>query len=152
VSKRRHVDQAPPPRPGGRAWSIEDTVAATDAARAAAEDLRQARREANEATADLRQAIRSLRETLPTIARDAVEELLKRHANAEMDRMSGEVEAAIDRVAAELRAKLHQLLETYLAGERGEPSLPELVAARQALRKSQEAAEADRRRARTSSS
>jgi DNA repair exonuclease SbcCD ATPase subunit len=131
------VGERPPP--GGR--TIEDTIAE---ARAAAEDLRAAKREANEARADLKQTMAEVRELLPQLTHDAVEERLKAHAGAEMARMADEVKAVVGKVHDDVRRHLDKLLDTYLTGEQDEPSLPELVAAHQRLRKSHEAVARDR--------
>jgi hypothetical protein len=143
ANKRR--DQPPTgagerPPPGGR--TITDTIAE---ARAAADDLRAAKREANEARADLKQTMAEVREQLNQLAHDAVQGLLKRHAEAEMARMAGEVKAAVQAVYDQTRRQLDKLLDTYLEGEsKDEPSLPELVEARQQLRRSQRAVDRDR--------
>jgi chromosome segregation ATPase len=137
ANKRR--DQ--PARVPGGGRTIEDTIAE---ARAAADDLRAAKREANEARADLKQTMAEVREQLPQLTHDAVEGLLKRHAEAEMARMADEIKTVVGKVRDDVRRQLDELLDTYLAGEQGEPSLPELVAARQQLRKSHEAVARDR--------
>jgi hypothetical protein len=135
-----HSGGARPP-PGGA--TIEDLIAR---AGERVDQLKAATREANEAAQALKEAAREHQASLKAAAHDAVEELLKHHADVEMARMGEEIKAVTVKVGDQVRRQLDDLLNTYLAGESAdEPSLPELVEARQRIRKSREAIDRDRR-------
>lgn len=130
-------------RPPAGGATIEDLIVR---AGVRVEELRAVTREANEAAQALKEAAREHQASLKAAAHQAVEELLKHHADVEMARMGEEVTAAVAKVGDGVRRQLDELLDTYLAGETAaEPSLPELVEARQRLRKSREAVERDRK-------
>jgi hypothetical protein len=142
VSKRAGGGEAArPPPPGGA--TVEDLV---ERAGARVAELKQATREANEAAQNLRAAARDHDASLKAAADGAITERLQAATEREVARMEAEVTAGLEAVRADVRGKIEELYDLYLQGEsEAEPSIPELVAARQQLRKAREAAERDRK-------
>jgi hypothetical protein len=132
-----------PPAPG-RAWSIADTVAATERAQQAAAELRQATRAAHEAAQDLREAAREHAASVKAAVEGEIRDQLRAFSGQAMDDMTTELGEVTRMAEARILRRLEAIYDAWIAGEGEGPSVAELMAARQKLRKGIERATADR--------
>ena len=128
-------------RGAGGGGTVEDVIARS---LAAAETLKEQTRLANEATKDLKRALGEHRELVRQTVHDEIDETLKAHADRALAGMADEVMQALAMAESRVLRRVESLYERWIEGERGEPTLAELMASRQALRKGIEAAERDR--------
>ena len=128
-----------------KSGNVEDVI---ERALAAAETLREQTRAANEATKDLKSALREHRELVRQTVHEEIDATLKAHAQRAFDGMAEEIKQVVAMTESKVLRRIDRIYERWIEGERGEPTLAELMESRQALRRGIEAAERDRATAR----
>ncbi|SRR6266487_4743998 len=106
---------------------------------AAIDEAKQVIREAHEVTKDLHAATRAGREVFRTLLRDEWEPMVKAELQKDLAVLGEHTAEAMRRATAKVAREFDKLAKVYMRGEgKGNPSLDELMAARQTLRREQQ--------------
>jgi type IV secretory pathway VirD2 relaxase len=122
-----------------------DVLQVIEAAQEAAGLLELRTTEARQATKDLKRVMGEREAMVRRAVREEVDAAMRAAANDAFKGMASDVELVAKEIERTILKRLEAIYDAYVEGEQGQPTVAELMAARQRIRKGIEAAEADRK-------